>query len=179
MSEPLDGYVRESIAEAAKLIRDGSAPHNCPRIWLGYAHTLDPCPLPIQRLAELSGLASLGPSGLVVHPQYGPWIGLRALILVDTEPLSQVPFGPPFTCTGCHQPCVAPFQAALNKSTRAAEERLGSPYANEETRSSNSNARTWLAVRDACPLGREYRYEEEQIVYHYDKDASVLSEAES
>jgi len=27
--------------------------------------------------------------------------------------------------------------------------------------------RAWLAVRDACPLGRAHRYTEPQVLYHY------------
>jgi methylmalonic aciduria homocystinuria type C protein len=34
--------------------------------------------------------------------------------------------------------------------------------------------RSWLAVRDACPVGRSARYAEEQIAYHYTKDPSHL-----
>ena len=39
--------------------------------------------------------------------------------------------------------------------------------------------RPWLAVRDACPLGREHRYSEQQVAYHYTKDAKWLREAVS
>jgi methylmalonic aciduria homocystinuria type C protein len=34
--------------------------------------------------------------------------------------------------------------------------------------------RLWLAVRDACPVGREYRYSENQIRWHYAHDRSAL-----
>jgi len=32
----------------------------------------------------------------------------------------------------------------------------------------------WLAARDACPIGREHRYGETQLAYHYSKDRSLL-----
>jgi hypothetical protein len=32
----------------------------------------------------------------------------------------------------------------------------------------------WLAARDACPVGREHRYGETQLAYHYSKDRSLL-----
>jgi hypothetical protein len=32
----------------------------------------------------------------------------------------------------------------------------------------------WLAVRDACPVGRHFRYPEGQLRYHYTRDASAL-----
>ena len=37
--------------------------------------------------------------------------------------------------------------------------------------------RAWLAVRDACPLGREHRYPEALIHYVYTKDRAVLRAA--
>ena len=35
----------------------------------------------------------------------------------------------------------------------------------------------WAALRDCVELGREYRYSEAQLVYHYTKDKSVLAQA--
>jgi methylmalonic aciduria homocystinuria type C protein len=32
----------------------------------------------------------------------------------------------------------------------------------------------WLAVRDACPVGRAHRYCEDQIRYHYAGDRTAL-----
>lgn len=37
--------------------------------------------------------------------------------------------------------------------------------------------RRWLAVRDACPVGRAHRYSDAQIAYHYTKDRGVLRDA--
>jgi cyanocobalamin reductase (cyanide-eliminating) / alkylcobalamin dealkylase len=34
--------------------------------------------------------------------------------------------------------------------------------------------RAWLAVRDACPVGREHRYGDDQIAYHYAKRRDAL-----
>ena len=39
-----------------------------------------------------------------------------------------------------------------------------------------ANWRTWLAMRDACPIGKGVRYGEQQIRYHYLKDRSILEE---
>ena len=35
----------------------------------------------------------------------------------------------------------------------------------------------WLAARDACPIGREYRYDDAQIRYHYTKDKAYVRRA--
>ena len=36
------------------------------------------------------------------------------------------------------------------------------------------NWQDWLAVRDVCPEGRDHRYSETQIRYHYEKNTGLL-----
>ncbi len=110
--------------------------------------------LAVQRLAHLSGLAPLAPMGLNVHPVYGPWIALRAVVVLDTE-------GPPGDPPVVALPCDACTQACAPASARA---RAAPP----------DDWRAWLAARDACPLGRVHRYDDTQITYHYTKDRGVL-----
>ena len=40
------------------------------------------------------------------------------------------------------------------------------------------NWRSWVAIRDACPLGKAHRYSDEQIRYHYTKDIKLLEASE-
>lgn len=99
--------------------------------------------LPFTRLAVVTGLGALAASHLVIHPIYGPWFALRALVLVDGEPPVRAPIASPCTCgTAC--------KTALATA-------LGS-----------ESWEHWLAVRDACSL-RAWRYSDEQIRYHYTK----------
>jgi hypothetical protein len=35
-------------------------------------------------------------------------------------------------------------------------------------------AELWLAVRDACPLGREHRYGDEQLAFHMGIERAAL-----
>lgn len=99
--------------------------------------------LPIQRLAELTGLAALAPSHLVVHPVYGPWLALRAVVAIDGEPPSRAPIARPCICgTACEQMLARALQS--------------------------TDWRDWLAVRDSCVL-RTWRYSDDQIDYHYSR----------
>jgi methylmalonic aciduria homocystinuria type C protein len=101
--------------------------------------------LPLQRLAVATGLGALAPSHLVIHPIYGPWFALRAVIVVAGAP---PPVRPPIA-----QPCrCGPACAEALAIARAAD----GPEA----------WRAWLAVRDACTL-RDHRYGEDQLRYHY------------
>ena len=108
-----------------------------------YAHRqYDGAFVAFQPLAVAAGLGSLSETNLVIHPVFGPWFALRAAILVDGDP-----------------PAVAPCPPVCRCGTRC-REALARARGTTEWR-------PWLAVRDACPVGREHRYTEEQLAYHY------------
>ena len=116
-------------------------------------------PIPIQRIAHVARLAELSPSHLSVHPTAGPWLGLRAVVVFDLEPVLEPPAQRFSHCCTCPKPCLAALEAALKPPDTA----QGPPW------------RRWLAVRDSCPVGTEARYSPNQIRYHYTKDRSALS----
>ena len=97
--------------------------------------------LPFQRLAVAIGLGALAPNHLVIHPIYGPWFALRAVILCEGVPPACMPIAQPCQCDAR---CVDALEAALP----------------------TTDWKSWLAVRDACSL-RAWRYSEEQLRYHY------------
>jgi methylmalonic aciduria homocystinuria type C protein len=122
---------------------------------LYWAHQTSPRALPIQRLAELVGLASLSPSHLSIHPLYGPWFALRAVAVFDVDGPDEPAPALTSPCVQCDKPCLPALERAL-------------PLRVEE------HAGAWIAVRDACPVGRASRYGEEQLRYHYTKDRKLL-----
>ena len=143
--DPLEHYVERVIAAA--LPSDA-------RVF--YAHRLyDGAYLPFQRVAAAVGLGELTPAHLLVHPIFGPWIALRALVLTAGAPPSPAA---PLPVPGAHTPA---GEAALAAALAAT-----GPDA----------WRAWLAVRDACPIGRAHRYSDAQIRYHYTKDPRVLAQ---
>jgi methylmalonic aciduria homocystinuria type C protein len=101
---------------------------------------------PFQRLAVATGLGALSEGGLVIHPIYGPWFALRAIVLVDGEPVARAPIAKPCTCDAR---CGETLKVAL--ASRGGDEHAW---------------RKWLDVRDSCKL-RNFRYTDEQIRYHY------------
>jgi methylmalonic aciduria homocystinuria type C protein len=163
-AHPLDHYVQETVRRAA--VELGTNP------WIAFSHTASPSAFPMQRLADEVGFAHLGPAHLSVHPKYGPWIALRAVIVcplaeADWPAASSDTSARP--CDGCSAPCVG-----------ALEKALGGSHADQATsrassgRQLSAQSARWLAVRDACPQGTEHRYEQDQILYHYDKNDGVL-----
>ncbi len=150
-ADPLDRYTERSLAAAVAALDLRTA------IYVAHAPTAQGY-VPIQALAVRAGLAALSPTGLCVHPVYGPWIALRAVIAIDADgPDDGAPIAQPCDCT--HR--CAPLRAALD--ARAAR------FAPDE-----DGWQAWLAMRDACPVGRAHRYGEDQIAYHYTRDRSRL-----
>jgi len=131
-AHPLERYTERTVEAAF------------PGAAIYYAHrAYDGAFLPFQRLAVTTGLGALSPSQLVIHPTYGPWFALRAVVVVAGTPPEQRPIASPCRCTGA---CLAAFEAARDARTW----------------------RPWLAVRDACSL-RTFRYSDDQIRYHYER----------
>src|SRR6185503_8390581 len=103
---PLDAYLEKTLTAAATSALSE-------RHVVLFAHRMTPAPIAIQRVAHASGLAHLSPSRLSVHSEYGPWLALRAVIVVDAD-------GPPGDrprahdpCTPCSKPCLAAFDRAM------------------------------------------------------------------
>lgn len=107
-----------------------------------------------QRVAEACGLAWRAPSYLSVHPRVGSWFGLRAAVVLGVDGPEVVP--EPSPCVACTEGC----RSAL-----------------ERAQVGEGDWRAWLAVRDACPIGRAWRYSEAQIAYHYTHDRAILRRA--
>jgi methylmalonic aciduria homocystinuria type C protein len=135
--DPLDAYTERALARAYP-----GAP-----VWFSHRSYRGKF-LPFQRIAVAAGLGALAPSQLVIHPVYGPWFGLRALVALPGEP----PPIPPRRTYQCAGGCGGQYAATLP----------------------SSDWRIWLAVRDACLVGREHRYSDDQIAYHYTKDPTHL-----
>lgn len=128
--DPLDRYTERTLTDAYP-----SAP-------IYFTHRAENGAfLPFTRLAVATGFGALAPSHLVIHPIYGPWIALRAVVLLEGEPPVRAPIAQPCVCA---EPCREALAAALP----------------------STDWHAWLAVRDACPL-RAHRYGDDQIRFHY------------
>jgi methylmalonic aciduria homocystinuria type C protein len=147
IADPVDEHVVRVIDEAATIAFGAAV------VDIRYAHEPPPRRVAIQQLADIAGLAWLAPSHLCVHPVFGPWIALRAAVVVDREP-SEIgqPLEPQCECAA-H--CLPKLDAALA---------AGEPTTSAELR---NHWQRWLAMRDACPVGRDHRYGDAQIRYHY------------
>ena len=149
--DPVDAHVARVVTDAVDAALAARSPR--PRAEIRFAPEPPPRRVAMQRLAHVAGLAWLAPSHVCVHPVFGPWIALRAAVVIDVDgPAPRPPAAPPCDCaTGC--------QPALERALAA-----GPPEDQAELR---ARWRLWLAVRDACPVGRAHRYDDDQLRYHY------------
>ena len=137
-TDPIEHYLEQTCAPLADV--------RCVFAHLRY----DGAFVPFQRLAVAAGLGMLASTHLVIHPSYGPWFALRAVVLARGSPVTRVL---PAAACDCAERCGAAFERA---------------------RAAGSTWRDWLAVRDACCVGIEHRYDDDQIEYHYTKSRKLL-----
>lgn len=137
-SDPLDLYTERTLARAFP----GE------RVWFAHVQ-YDGAFLPIQRIAAAAGFAHLAPTHLAIHPIYGPWFALRAVVALPGPPPAPIELAAPCRCEA---PCHDAFARAV----------------------ASTDPRAWIAVRDACPVGRAHRYSDDQLAYHTTKDLELL-----
>jgi hypothetical protein len=113
-----------------------------------------------QKLAMAAGFGAQSVLGLVLHPEFGPWVAARAAILTDallrpTKPLSA--FDP---CNGCASPCVdaCPGDAFPDHQWSAS-------ICLEAKRTVDACRQTCLS-RINCVFGHGSRYSAEEMAYH-------------
>jgi methylmalonic aciduria homocystinuria type C protein len=136
-ADPLDRYTERTIDAA---FADAGTPDRPARIYYGHRR-YGGAFLPLQRLAAMTGLGALAPNHLVIHPIYGPWFALRAIVVLEGDPPAHRPI--PLPCR-----CDAACGAALAQAQRTMA------------------WRDWLAVRERCAL-QAWRYSDAQIHFHY------------
>ncbi len=130
-------------------------------------------PAPLMLLGELANWSAPSPLGLGLHTHYGPWFAYRALVKT-TKPLQlhnaienknyekkhYAATSPCLRCasTACVTACPGNAVSISNSFdvSRCANYRL-----NE-----HSICKNQCHARNACPVGVEYRYSDEQHEYH-------------
>ena len=153
-SNPLNDYVEEVVSGVVASLKYP--------IVVRFGHN-GGTPVALQQLAEVAGLAHLSRSHLSVHPVYGPWISLRGALVVD-HPHRVVKRAAESPCTDeCDNAAFDLFEEAVLV--------MGSQRSHEAVR---EDWRRWVRVRDACEVGRAFRFSEEQVLYHYTHDSQIL-----
>jgi len=153
-THPLDDFVGRSIAGVSDAL--AGMEHR----WVQASANAD-VHLDFRRLAVIAGLGSPSRLGLVIHPQFGPWMGLRAACFLPVE----LPVSAPVAdlCGDCPAPCI---------DACAGDAFVDGWWA--VSRCADFHRRSSLCAVDcdsrlACPVGAEARYPEDERRYHYDR----------
>lgn len=130
-------------------------------------------PVSFVHLAEAAGLGRRSVLGVLVHPEYGPWIALRAALFVDvalTAPRPAAGFDP---CPSCAtRPCLTacPADAVSHPGgwdvPRCVAFRVGRADANPCVDRCHA--------RVACVYGRAHRYPDDALAHHHGRAFAVM-----
>ncbi len=121
------------------------------------------------QLAEMAGFGTVSPViGLLLHPDYGPWVSLRAALLLRGEPFGPlVEHHPPTSsfapCNDCARPCVQACPAGVHDGMGGTDLKACATHRHR------ANCLSGCDVRRACPVGAQHRYgpDEESFRHAY------------
>ena len=154
-SHPLDAYVERSLAAASRSV-DGIAHRWFTPTMNAEVH------LDFRSLAVQAGLGVESRLGLVIRPDVGPWLGLRAACFVATDIPPSVPIDD--VCGDCIGYCerACPGDAFTNGAWDVSK---CASFHEVDARCAQG-----CDARMACPVGVQHRYSDFQRVYHYDQE---------
>ena len=128
-----------------------------------WTHETESYIIPAQKIAHESGLAFRSAGQFNIHPQFGAWFALRALVLLcESSPKK----------TQVHNPSSDDIEKQAFKIFQNLYENLQN---NTDIKTMQYHWEEWLALRDLYEIGKEYRYTEAQIQYHYTHNKQILN----
>jgi hypothetical protein len=133
-----------------------------------------------QALAHCCGLVHLDESfHLCIHPVYGTWIGLRSIIVLDCDGPSTIPTITTITTsttTSLLCDTIILNEYDRQNAIQAFEIALEETNTNQNHNNIKNHWQKWVAIRDAISIGKEYRYDDVEMEYHYCKSKDKLKE---
>ena len=157
--DPMDAFTRSVVMDAvatADLDPDGA---------LRVAFPFDDRPLALSfmHLAECAGLGRRSLLGILVHPQFGPWMAFRAALLLPFALEAPRPADGFDPCPGCaDRPCISACPATAVGP--AGWDVPGCIAYRLSGTGDGCNA--GCHARIACVLGPEHRYPPEALAFH-------------
>ncbi len=154
-SDPLDDFTREVVESACAPLADPQT------MRILFPFDFEDV-VSFTRLAVLAGLGRPSLVGVLVHPVYGPWIALRAAILVRGRPEAPRPaegFDPCPTCR--ERSCITACPAGAVEPAGWNLPRCGGHRARPD-----DPCAARCHARVACVLGPQHRYPDDALAYH-------------
>lgn len=127
----------------------------------------DPPYMPFQQWAMRAEGLEASPLGILIHPDYGLWHGYRGALGFAEAIDVDVPPVKPSPCGDCaRKPCLTACPANAIHANGFDLVRCRSHLKTPDGQAGCMNL--GCAARNACPVGREYRYPDEQLRFHMD-----------
>ncbi len=169
VAHPLDAFTTEVMENHALAVAAGLGLR--PRLHLPFR--AGPPRLSFVHLAEAAGLGRRGLLGVLIHPEFGPWMALRGALVVDGDVEAPRPAAGFDPCPSCRdRPCIAacPGFAVTHPGgwdvPRCIDLRVASAAANPCVDRCHA--------RVACVYGRPHRYPDEALAYHQHRAFAVM-----
>lgn len=169
VEHPLDTFTAEVLREhALPIVRRVRA-----RATLRLPFETAVPPLSFVHLAEAAGLGTRSVLGLLVHPEFGPWMALRGAILVDEAPPAARPAAGFDPCPTCRdRPCVDACPARAVAWPAGWD--VPACVAFRVARADDNPCVDRCHARVACVYGRRHRYPDDALAYHHERAFAVM-----
>jgi hypothetical protein len=156
--DPLDAFTRTVVEAAAPVLARRGLPYRV-------VHPFDAGPLTLSfvHAAAAAGLGRPSLLGVLLHPVYGPWMALRAALLLPIVPDAARPadgFDPCPTCT--ERPCIAACPSAAVTAEGWDVATCMAPRGRPD-----DACATACHARLACVVGPEHRYPPAALAHHH------------
>lgn len=162
LADPLDAFTRIAIEQAIPAGARG-------RVLYPFRFPDDP--VSFMQLAECAGLGRRSLTGVLVHPIYGPWIALRAALLVSdvlTAPRPADGFDP---CPSCvDRACIPACPVGA-----VTEHGWDIPRCARHRTAPADDCAARCHARFDCVLGRPHRYPADALAYHQMRARPLLA----
>jgi hypothetical protein len=163
--DPVDQYSARVVGDIAALLSDSGhdtrALYYWDRLDVSGASSADGAFADMVALGRAAGLGEPSRLRVLLHPVFGPWLALRALVLtrlgIDATEEARPSLD---SCTGCPAPCA---DACLGSALAAGPLDLAICTA---TRLVVPECETSCAARHACPIGGGHAYGREAEAHH-------------
>lgn len=126
-----------------------------------------------QKLCDISNLAFLDKqSYLCIHEKYGPWFALRCVIILNMNYNEKI----------LNSNININNSYLLSKNEKEKVKKQWNIIKEKLFDNKNSNVndipswKYWLELRNCYDIGKEYKYNDNQILYHYTTNLNVLQE---
>jgi hypothetical protein len=162
--DPLDAFTREVVETTTATVVP-------PPVRILYPFRFSVEPISFMRLADCAGLGRPSLLGVLIHPRYGPWIALRAALLVPEEVVAPRPADGFDPCPGCgERACMVACPAGAVSDAGWDIPRCAA-YRHGPTDPCASRCH----ARFDCVIGREHRYPDDAMAYHQSRAATPLA----